>query len=66
MNKDKLEKVLWKPGICSSEELNEGYNFLKELNVSNQLFVSAFGSEPVGWTIQSILDGLEYYKESKK
>lgn len=63
ITKEELMKVLWSPGICSLSELQSSKEFMEDLKTKLHIFRESYGTDPLGFTLESKLENLEYYFE---
>lgn len=58
-----LLRVAQQPGLCTKEEIARASEFLEEYVTYRDLYRSVYGTDPVGWTLESRLDELKRYLE---
>jgi len=58
-----LIKVAHAPGLCTLEEIDAAVAFLTEYKAYRDMYKAAYHHDPVGLTLESKLDDLDYYKD---
>ena len=66
MKQVNISKFLSTPGLCSKNEVLEAEIFFLEYKNMRDLFREAYGTDPLGYTLESILEDLSWYKKNLK
>lgn len=61
-----MEKFYAKPAQCSEEELSVIEAYFEEYCQYRNIYFRVFGDDPVGFTLESKLDVIKFYKKRLK